>query len=202
MSTGKLEGREIKISPVRFEMQDGSYLGGGLRLLYQNLSASFNPLGIPIDQGSYTYHRYYLNAGSDPSRIIFGVLNYEFGDYFNGSLQNINFSIGLNPVPQVSVNAGVDRNQFSHVGSNNLSPLISLYTIQGRLALNPRIQLTAIYQKNSQDNLDAFNFRFAWEYKPLSYIFLVFNSRENVNSEIGRFRDEKAIFKVSFLKQF
>jgi hypothetical protein len=196
-----LTEREIKLTPFWIEMQDGGFYGVTVSEIQQNLSSSFNPLGINIEAGEYKYKRYTVTAGSDPSKKLSYALKYSFGNYFDGSLQTTDATVSVIPVPHISLKAGINRNKFRDVGAEGGSKDIFLYTVQGRFALNPRIQLIGLYQRNSQNNLDSYNLRFAWEYKSLSYLYLVFNGRETMSNESVSL-EQQGIFKISYMKQF
>jgi len=88
------------------------------------------------------------------------------------------------------------------VGEPKTTTVIDLYGLQARLALNPRIQLTGFYQKNSANNADNYNIRLSWEYMPLSYVYLVLNHYGFTNLQSKTQAEDHAIAKISFLKQF
>lgn len=201
-STLTLTEREIKITPFRIDMQDGAYYAFNISDIYQDLVSDFNPLGVLIAKGAYRYRRYSLAAGSDPSKKLSYGARYDFGEYYNGSLQTLDASVSIIPTPHVSIKAGVNRNRFSEVGIESEKTDIALYTIQARFALNPRVQFTTFFQRNSLTKLDLYNLRFAWEYKPLAYIYLVFNSHETLTGDGAINTEQQGIFKISYLKQF
>ena len=88
------------------------------------------------------------------------------------------------------------------VGENQTTTNVDLYSIEGRFALNPRLQLIGFYQRNSENSSQNYNIRFSWEYQPLSYIYLVFN-QQAFNPYMERVRVENhVITKISYLKQF
>jgi hypothetical protein len=96
--------------------------------------------------------------------------------------------------------ANADNHQVSGVGSENRTKTIHLVSVETRLALNPVVQLTSLYQRNSVSKEAAYNIRFSWEYQPLSYVFLVFNKRAFTTTI--RESHANAIVKLSYLKQF
>lgn len=200
-STGHLTERDIKFTPFWIEMQDGGHTGFSINAIHQSLLSPFNPLGIVIDKGLYDYLRYTISTGTDPSRKISATFRHEFGNYFDGRLRTTDFSLSLIPIPHISMKGSMNRNEFAGVGAEPQKKTITLYTIQTILALNPRIQLIGLYQKNSANNLNAFNIRFMWEYKPLSYFYIVVNNRQFVQSEKIQ-SEAQAIVKLSYLKQF
>jgi len=88
------------------------------------------------------------------------------------------------------------------VGETLTTSNVDLYSIEGRFALNPRLQLIGFFQKNSENNSQNYNIRFSWEYQPLSYIYLVFNKQAfNPNLTISK-SENHTIAKISYLKQF
>jgi hypothetical protein len=200
-SSGILVERELKFTPVWFELQSGGYLGYSVSTFHQNLLTYFTPLEIMIPSGKYSFVRNTLSMGSDASRRLSYSAQHEWGEYFNGKLSTLDLAATLAPIPHISVKGSVNVNRFSDVGERPGKTFIKLYTLEGRLAMNPRIQLIGLYQKNSQHTSEVYNIRFAWEYKPLSYIYLVYNSR--THSLPGeQYREQTGIFKITYLRQF
>ena len=78
---------------------------------------------------------------------------------------------------------------------------MDLYSIEGRLALNPRLQLIGFYQQNSENEAKNYNIRLAWEYQPLSFLYIVLNNRGFRNERNVRQTEDHAIVKFSLLKQ-
>jgi hypothetical protein len=200
-STGKLLERQININPVWVTFQKGGYFGYLVNPTYQLLTEPFMPLGISIAEGTYHYVRHQFYFSTDASRIISANLNFETGSYFNGKLITAVFNVNIAPIPHIAINAQLNRNHFKKVGNLTGGKKVDLYIISGRFALNPRLQLTGFYQKNSENNLSNYNIRLSWEYQPLSYIYLVFNRRAFDNVLLKRQSEDHAIFKVSYLRQ-
>jgi hypothetical protein len=200
-STKKLVEREIKIFPLWVDFQSGAYVNMSLSHVDQKLDAVFAPLGVSIQPGSYNYNRQTISAGTDLSRKLSATLQHEWGSYFDGNLATTDLSVGVAPLPHISVKVGLNRNQFSGMGEQKVNRNIYLYTLESRLAWSPRLQLISLYQRNTQNNLDAYNIRLAWEYRPLSYVYVVFNNRA-FDDLTGRSKEQTGILKVSYLKQF
>ncbi|MDJ0709492.1 MAG: hypothetical protein QNJ14_03830 [Woeseiaceae bacterium] len=65
---------------------------------------------------------------------------------------------------------------------------------------SPRLQLSVLYQQNSVGDLDNWNARLSWEYRPLSYVYLVYNHSES--SDLSAADDsptEQVILKFTYL---
>jgi hypothetical protein len=192
--------RSVKITPVWLTLQTGGYIGFSVTPSYQHLSDPFQPLGVYIPTGQFTYTRYALSMGSNASRKVSYILLYESGSYFNGRLDLTDVQLNLSPLPNITLRLRYNDNYFQEVGDQFTTQHVRLYTTQLRLALNPRLQLVGLFQKNTQTHTNAYNVRLSWEYKPLSYVYLVYNSRASTTDP--SVREVAQIAKVSFLKQF
>ena len=200
-STGKLTERQLTMNPIWFNFQSGGYFGYIITPTYQLLTEPFAPLGINIPEGKYNYLRHLFYFSSDQSRIVSANFNFETGSYFNGNLFGGTFVVNIAPIPNFFLQAQFNRNHFKKVGDPETNRTVDLYSLSGRLALNPRLQLIGFYQKNSENNSSNYNIRLSWEYQPLSYIYLVFNRRGFDNLQMKRQTEDHAIIKISYLRQ-
>jgi hypothetical protein len=105
------------------------------------------------------------------------------------------------PFPHFSLLGRINRNKVKALGENKNTETIDLFSIEGRFALNPRLQIIGFYQQNAENNLKNYNIRLSWEYSPLSFIYVVLNQRAFDGLD-GRYQNEQhAILKVSYLRQ-
>ena len=188
---------------ARIRFQDGGGIEYTIEPNWQRLDEPFSPLGIPIATGFYDYIRHSLELSSDQSAKISASADIEWGGYFDGQLTSYNLSGRLAPIPHLEFQVDYQLNQYKNLGVENRSDEAHLLGANVRLALNPRVQLIGFYQWNSAVDRSVWNVRFSWEYRPLSYIYLVFNSNQldNINPE-KRFLQQQYIGKVTYLHQF
>ena len=139
---------------------------------------------------------------TDPSKILSLAGDYRWGTYFNGKLRYGDWKLQFAPIPHISLLAEFNRNHFINVGEPKKNSTVDLYILQGRFALNPRIQLIGFYQKNSLDNSQSYNIRFDWEYQPLSYIYFIYNHGGFNDPFQLKQTEDHVIAKISYLKQF
>lgn len=201
-STGKFIERSLYFWPVWFNFQNGAYFGYSITPVYQNLTDTFRPLNITILPGAYHYWQQEILFTTDPSKFVSLAGDYKWGTYFDGRIISADWKLQFAPIPHISVLAEFNRNHFMHVGVPKSNSTIDLYIIQGRFALNPRLQLIAFYQKNALDQSESYNIRFSWEYKPLSYIYFIYNHGA-VNDLLHSIRqnEDHVMAKISYLKQ-
>lgn len=200
-STGKFVEQSLYFWPVWLNFQSGAYFGYSITPVHQNLTQPFTPLGVTIAPGQYHYTQHWITFTSDPSRMIRLYGDYKWGGYYNGRLQSGDWKLQFAPVPHISVIAELNRNHFVDVGASRTTSTVDLRIIQGRFALNPRLQLTGFYQNNSLDHSDSYHVRLSWEYLPLSYLYVIWNHGRSQTLQQTWQRDDHAILKVSLLKQ-
>ena len=200
-STGKFIERSLYIWPIWLNFQNGAYFGYSITPVYQNLTQSFAPLGVTIAPGQYHYAQHWITFTTNPSWMIRFYGDYKWGGYFNGRLQSGDWKLQLAPIPYISVIAEFNRNHFVDVGTARTTSTVDLRIVQGRFALNPRLQLTGFYQNNSLDPSDSYNLRLSWEYLPLSYLYVIYNHGRSLSLQQVWQGDQHAILKVSLLKQ-
>ncbi|HXB44048.1 MAG TPA: hypothetical protein VNV85_08325, partial [Puia sp.] len=201
-STGKFIERDLPIWPLWLNFQSGAFLGYGITPTFQRLTSLFQPLGMNITPGDYNYTRQAIWVGSDPSKLINLQLSYTWGSYFNGNLITADWKLQFAPVPHISFTGEFNRNHFTGVGEPKINSTVDLYIIQGRFALNPRLQLVGFYQTNSLNNSKNYYVRFSWEYQPLSYIYFIYNHGATNNLQQLKQTEDHVIAKISYLKQF
>jgi hypothetical protein len=212
----KLIEQQINLNPLWITTQNSDGLGLFWTHNYQKLDQQFNPIGLfNLSKGEYNYVRPSVFLTTDGSKKITTTVFYEWGNYYDGKLTNVSANLQYNPIPFISFTATYDGNFFKNVGFVNdtstekYSGNVHLWGLESRLALNPRLQLISFFQHNAANNRDNLNIRLSWEYKPLSYIYLVFNQRQHdamvrlTDRTINQRQFEQySIAKISYLKQF
>ncbi|MEO0877221.1 MAG: hypothetical protein AAFY48_21700, partial [Bacteroidota bacterium] len=118
-----------------------------------------------------------------------------------GQRNSVQGSIRLAPIPHAALTLDYEYNRLTEIGLENRKLETHLTTIGSRFALNPRVQLSAFYQYNSFDEQGRWNIRGSWEYRPLSFVYLVFNSRliDDLDNPI---QEQQFISKLTFINQF
>ncbi|MBS7232420.1 hypothetical protein KHA90_15480 [Flavobacterium psychroterrae] len=193
----KLQEGYIGIYPIFFQFNNGSKIVGTYQLNWQTLTENFSPLGIEIQAGNYKYQAVNFNYRSDQSSKLSITADFTYGGFYNGKNTTYVAGIRYAPIPYFATTLSYEQNEIVGLGIDKQDLTTRLVTPNIRLALNPRLQLNVFYQYNTVDNRSRWNSRLSWEYKPQSFVYLVFN--ENKTND---FKQDQTIAKISFLKQF
>lgn len=188
------------------------FINGGWAYMYivptwQSLPEPINIVGIAISAGNYYYTRYRFAYANDQSKKFAYTINYEAGGYYNGKLGSWIINARFSPMPNMALSVNYQYNRFGALGEEEVYQSTHLVTPELRLGLNPRIQLITYYQYNTATDRGIVNTRLAWEYRPLTYIYIVYNeNRQQIFNTAAQVNDllktQSAIFKITFLKQF
>ncbi len=188
------------IRPFRLSFQSGARIDMIIEPNRQRLEESFSPAGIEVAPGEYDYTRYRIYAKTDQSKRFAANVRAETGDYFDGKLRSYSVSTRIAPWPQIELSADYQINELEDLGVNAESNTTRLYRISGRFALNPRLQITGFYQRDNLSDRSAWTFRLSWEYRPLSYLYVVYNKNDRIGLTPGsRFSQNQFIVKVTYL---
>lgn len=202
-STGYLQEAQWNLNPLWFTFQNAGFLGLFANPTFQRLDdGDFRPLGLAIESGKYRYIRYSLLFGSDPSKRVSYSFQGETGRYYDGQLSYGRGSLVLAPVPHVAFTFSTELNRFSNVGGYTGN--VALYSVQSRLAVNPRLQLISFIQRNTFTDRNVWNMRLAWEFQPLSFLYIVYNRGAFAGSvrATDRQQEQHIVGKLTYLKQF
>lgn len=190
---------DVYLFPVYIFFQDGSFVEYAITPTWQHINFDFSVLGLSVDKGQYTYVRQRLNYRTDQSRKYSFTGSYEFGSYYDGSLQTVTAGVRVSPIPHVAFVASYEYNDLKQLGGEQMSTQTSLVTGELRLAWNPNILASAFYQYNSFTEQGRWNVRASWQFAPLSFVYVVFNEASFSKEER---RSQEVIGKVTVLKQF
>ncbi|QKX06645.1 carbohydrate binding family 9 domain-containing protein [Aquimarina sp. TRL1] len=152
---------------------------------YFNLTYGFDILnnGNPILPGVYNtldIKTGYNNRFSNQNFYYEAALFY--GGYFNGKRRGMETTLGyrLLPFAQFNINYSLNHIDLEALGN----AVFHLVRFTGEVFLNNRINWTTYVQYNTQLNSFNINSRLQWEYRPLSYLYLV--ATDNFNKQIAR----------------
>ena len=191
----------LYIFPIYLWFKDNSFLEASFIPTWQNINFDFAPLGLQIAEDDYFYTRYLIRYNTDQSKKWSAGLEYNFGRFYNGTRNTVEFSGRLAPIPHAAVTIDYEYNNIKGVGVEEQDLSTHLITLGSRFALNPRLQLSAFYQYNSFDKQGRWNIRASWEYLPLSFVYFVFNDTQ-INNALEPFQEQQVVSKVTLVRQF
>lgn len=197
----KLTQSWIVVRPLNITFANGAGVRALGEYTKQILTVPFYPAGIEIAPGIYSFYGWRAGFNTDLSRKIGFRFSGKYGGFYDGVMNSYYGWLFASPIPYISLILRGEYHQIKRLGVNNENKDIVVLGPELRLAINPKIQLSVFYQQNTLTRTQNWNVRFSWEFRPMSNIFLVFNSNAfedfNVHNE-----DQNLITKVTYNFRF
>lgn len=142
---------------------------------WQSLDAPFAPVpGVSFPAGTSVFDRLGIAAYSEQSRLFSAGGNVGIGRYFLADFVRAQGQVGFSPLPHIGLFLNYELNRFDGEGVKPGGVSTHLLQLEGRLAVNPKLQLIGSYQRDTAGNVGLLNARLAWEFLPLSFVYVVF----------------------------
>ena len=185
-SSGDFFSGFVNVRPLTFVLENGGSVAVWLRPEWQRLDEPFQPIpGLTVPPGDYRFTRWTLSAAHDPSAGVSGSVRYTTGPFYDGSLDKSEVSAKAVLSPHVVGFVSWEMNRFDGVGGSDGTT--HLLTPELRLALNPRLELSGIWQYNTAIEASGLNVRLAWEFRPLSFLYVVYNDNASLDGALQPF---------------
>lgn len=167
---------------------------------YTKLRAPYNPAlnngkDLPADS-AYTYNSmsfYYL---SDLRRQISGLFFTETGQYYNGHFTQFFGYLNnkIQPLGTIGINYNIILIRLPHPYSSN-----NVYAVgpQATLSFSKNVFFDSNIQYTSENNNINFFFRLQWRFRPMSDLFIAYNS--NQSTQPWQRQNRGLILKLTYL---
>jgi hypothetical protein len=183
---GQTESRQ---ESARFsaEFQSSDVFQAQLHRSYELLVNPFNVFpGVSIPRGDYTFSDANVSYQFGQQRRMSGTASFQVGHYYNGDITAVGFSGGrIAILKQWSAEPSLSLNRVTGVEDGGASPrdfTSTVVRLRSDYGFTARMFASSLVQWNSADNVLSSNFRFRWEYKLGSELFVVYtDERDSLN---------------------
>jgi len=198
------EEANLNIVPFQLIFKNGTIFWLALQPSWQNLKSDYTIVpGLTVAPAIYRYARFDMNVSTDLSKAWSLFADISTGGFYNGKLTSYNLIARLVPVPNIATDINYIYDDF--YGFSAVSHHLTTHLVgpEVRLSFTSKIQLSSFYQYNTDSKQAALNARFSWEFKPLSFVYLVFNDLRSINTLLpsDAFHQQAGILKISYILQ-
>lgn len=156
---------------------------GNVYLNHVNLNYGFDFLGNGsiVTPGSYHFSYARLGYRSPVNKRFLYELTAQYGQYFGGELSRATVNLGYRLMPYAifRMDYEVNKADLGDLGSRTFH----LVNFSSEVSFNTRLNWTTYVQYNTQFNNFNVNSRLQWEYRPLSYLYLVATNNSTTELE-------------------
>ncbi|GMR22999.1 MAG: hypothetical protein BMS9Abin37_1389 [Acidobacteriota bacterium] len=183
---GRWESYRVLVSPLDMNLESGDGFGIRLTPTGERLDEPFEIAdGVIIPPGSYEWLRYSVRWRFAAKRKLSGRVNWAFGSFYDGTLNELAIEGSWTPSPLVTLQVSLERN-VGDIPWGEFNQ--SLIGTRVRLNISPDLQLNSFIQYDNISNSIGSNTRLRWTFRPEGDLFVIYNN--NVNRFGDRWRRE------------
>lgn len=183
--SGRWESYRFFIAPINWRFRSGDRVELNTNPTGERLVEPFQIGGVPIPPGSYHWRRYRLEAGTAQKRRLYTQVTWWFGGFYDGELDQLQWTGAWNPTPLLTVEFSGERNVGELLAGRFTQTLVGTRL---RVNFSPDLSVASYTQYDTESDSIGVNTRLRWTFRPVGDLFVVYN--HNVRSLLERWQFE------------
>ncbi|HLG01569.1 MAG TPA: DUF5916 domain-containing protein, partial [Acidimicrobiia bacterium] len=167
--SGRWESYQVFVAPINWRFRSGDRVEVNANPTGERLVAPFEiARGVVIPPGSYHWRRYRLEGGTAQKRRLYTQFTWWFGDFYNGDLDQLQWTGSWNPTPLFTVEFTAERN-LGRLASGRFTQTL----VGNRLRINVSSDLSvaSYVQYDTDSDSIGVNTRLRWTFRPVADLF-------------------------------
>lgn len=198
---GSLESWRVFTAPINWRLESGNRFEFNVIPQGEGLVEPFEVSdGVLIPPGRYDFLRYRLEASTASTRPLSGGVSWRFGDFFTGSLRQLEMFADWTPLPLVTFEISTETD-VGRLPEGNFTKNL----VQGRIRMNfsPDLELSSFIQYDNDSDVLGSNTRLRWTFRPVGELFVVYNQDVRDTPEGGiAFDSNELLVKINYEFRF
>ena len=190
----ELETQDITFD-TEFSFEAGDSIGFQLKNTTENLRNEFVLEGEEIPSGEYNFTSFQASIRSSSSRMIFGEVRLELGQFYHGSRSGLLLDATFRPSAKFSIEPFIEFNRITFPETE-----FDANVVGGRIGYSFSTTLfTKVFAQWSTDrDVLAANFLVNYIYRPGSDFYLVFNQNYDTRDGGAELLDWTIVGKITY----
>lgn len=177
LETNELETREFELQPLGIRFLSGEVIKYSLVSQYESLSEDFNIFDdFVIPQGIYEWWQQQLKLETKGARNVWGETSYRFGDFYNGSRNDIKLLVNWKIAVPFFIGGSVTQNNITLPEGKFTA---NIFQMNANILFSPNLTLYNYLQYDNASKIAGWQARFQWIIKPGNEIILAWTSNFN-----------------------
>jgi Domain of unknown function (DUF5916) len=169
----KWESYEVFTAPVNWRLESGDRFEFNFIWQGERLDEPFEiSNGVTIPTGSYEWMRYRFEIQTAEKRKIRGIVTWGFGDFYDGTLNRIEYDTFWNPSGLLSFEF---LGEHDHGVMNEGDFTEDLVGTRVGVNLSPDLQVSSFLQYDTGGKSFGTNTRMRWTIRPTIDLFVIYN---------------------------
>jgi uncharacterized protein DUF5916 len=181
--SGKWESYQVFIAPVNWRFRSGDRVEINVNPTGEQLVDPFEISGVIVPPGDYHWKRYRIEGGTAQKRRLYTQVTWWFGGFYNGDLDQIEWTGAWNPTPLLTVEFTGERN-IGDLATGRFTQTLVGNRI--RINISPDLSISSYVQYDTDSDSVGTNTRLRWTFRPVADLFVVYN--HNVRSLLDRWQ--------------
>ena len=192
---GRWESYRVFCAPINWRFRSGDRVEFNINPTGERLVEPFVVDGVTIAPGDYHWRQYRLEAGTAQKRRFYTQLTWWFGGFYDGELDQYEWTGAWNPVPLVTLEFTGERD-IGRLPSGSFTQ--TLIGNQLRLNISPDLSISSYVQYDTESNTIGTNTRLRWTFKPAGDLFIVYNHNLRSVTDRWQFDSNQLLVKVQY----
>lgn len=170
---GRWESYRVFTAPINWRFESGDRFEFNIVPTGERLVEDFEIAdGVVIPPGEYHWVRYRIEADFAAKRLVSGRVSWWFGDFYDGTLDQIRVGLDIKPWRLLTGELSLVRN----TGRLPAGPFVQeVYGVRLRLNFSPDLQLSSFVQYDNESREVGANTRLRWTFWPVGDLYVVYN---------------------------
>jgi len=182
--SGRWESYRTFWAPVNWRFRSGDRVEFNFNPTGERLTDPFEVSpGVLIPPGSYRWNQYRLELETAQKRRLYAQLTWWFGGFYDGTIDQYQWTGAWNPRPIVTVEFSGERN-VGRLPSGDFTQTVTGTRL--RINISPDLSISSYVQYDTESESVGTNTRLRWTFRPVGDLFIVYN--HNVRSIVDRWR--------------
>jgi hypothetical protein len=182
--SGRWESYRVFWAPVNWRFRSGDRFEFNAVPVGERLTDPFEiATGVAIPPESYEWMRYRLEAGTARKRRFYTQVTWWFGDFYNGKLDQYQWTGAWNPKPILTMEFSGERN-VGRLATGDFTQTVA--GTRFRINISSDLSVSSYIQYDTDTESVGTNTRLRWTFRPVADLFVVYN--HNVRSILDRWR--------------
>lgn len=182
--SGHWESYRVFCAPINWRFRSGDRVEFNVNPTGERLTVPFEVAeGVSIAPGTYQWRQYRLEAGTAQKRRFYTQLTWWFGGFYDGTLDQYEWTGAWNPIPLLTVEFTGERD-IGRLPTGHFTQ--TLVGNRVRVNVSPDLSIDSYVQFDTVSDTIGTNTRLRWTFRPVADLFVVYN--HNVRSMLDRWR--------------
>jgi Domain of unknown function (DUF5916) len=184
---GRWQSYYVFIAPVNWRLESGDRFEFNVIPQGERLTEPFEiSKGVIIPPGAYSFTRYRLEGGLATKRRFSGQYTWRFGQFYDGTLDQLQVTSSWRPLPLVIVELSGERDIGRLPEGRFTTDLVGTRV---RFNVSSDLQVNSYVQFDTDSRSLGTNTRLRWTFRPAGDLFVVYNhnlSHDRPSDDVAR----------------